>query len=85
MRSVHLSHDSSCHLPVTLRVWRRRAKKRGGLLSFVPALINDTEKLVILTHKRYKLAMHYEDIVKWIRIFITSNKMYEQDIFKHYE
>ena len=74
----------SCHLPVTVRVRRRRTKKPGGLLSFVPALINDTEKVVILTHKRYKLAMDFDDIVKWIRIFITSNKMYEQDLFKHY-
>ena len=72
-----LKHDS-------VRVRRRRTKKPGGLISFVPTLINDTEKVVILTHKRYKLTMDFEDIVKWIRIFITSNKMYKQDLFKHY-
>ena len=47
-------------------------------------LVDDHEKLVLLTHKRYTIAMDFDDIVKWIRIYITSNKMYEQDYFKAY-
>jgi hypothetical protein len=71
----------ACHLPVTVRV-RKSSTKRS--FSFQPALVDDVEKKVILTHKKYRIAMDFDDIVQWIRIFIMSNKMYEQDLFKFY-
>ena len=71
----------ACHLPVTVQVTR---SKKSRSFHFQPALVDDHEKLVLLTHKRYTIAMDFDDIVKWIRIYITSNKMYEQDYFKAY-
>ena len=71
----------ACHLPVTVQVTR---SKKSRSFHFQPTLVDDEEKLVMLTHKRYTIAMDFADIVKWIRIYINSNKMYEQDYFKAY-
>ena len=71
----------ACHLPVSVRVKRRNTTRS---FSFKPALVDDTEKVVMLSHRKYTIVMDFADIVKWIRIFITSNKMYEQDFFKYY-
>ena len=71
----------ACHLPVTVRVRKSRTSRS---FSFTPLLLDNIERLVILTHKKYKIAMDFENVVKWIRIFITSNKMYEQDYFKYH-
>ena len=73
--------EKSCHLPVTVEVKHNRRKRP---FSFAPCIINDTDRKVILTHRRYKMAINFDDVVKWIRIFITSNKMYEQELFQFY-
>ena len=56
----------ACHLPVTVLVDRRRKSRK---FNFEPLLLND-KKLVLLTHRRYVITMDFDDIVKWIRIFI---------------
>ena len=71
----------ACHLPVTVQVTR---SKKSRSFHFHPTLVDDHEKLVLLTHERYTIGMDFDDIVKWIQIYITSNKMYEQDYFKSY-
>ena len=73
--------DQACHLPITVRVRRKRDKHR---FRFQPVLINEVKKKVVLYHKRYAIFTDFDDVVSWIQIFIRSNKMYEQDMFKYY-
>ena len=71
----------ACHLPVTVGVRLHRQKRSFNI---DPVLINDSIKQVVLYHKRYSVCFTFDDVVMWIRIFINSNRMYEQDFFKVY-
>ena len=67
--------DNACHLPITVRV-EKGGRRRS--FSFRPALNFELKKVVIFTYHNFTVTMKYEDVVQWIRIFISSNKMYEQ-------
>ena len=73
--------DHAFHLPVSVRVARRYNTHK---FPFEPVLIDNTEKLVVFYHKIHQILMEYGDVTKWIRIFIDSNKGYEQEQFKYY-
>ena len=66
------------HLPVTAWVDKLERKQK---FSFAPVLINGQAKKVVFYHNYFMVCMDIEDTEHWIQSIISSNRLYDLELY----
>ena len=74
-----IRHHSS-HFPVCALIQKIPSYRS---FDFAPALVNNHAKLVVILYKRFMILMPYRNVSMWMKEYIDSNDMYEQERY-HY-
>ena len=72
--------DRVARIPLTVRV---AMVDRPRSFAFAPAYVNGQYKFVSFRYRRYVILMKYNDVAPWIRVFIHSNRLFENPRFHH--
>ena len=67
---------NSCRLPVTVLVQRL---SRHRQFSFAPVLVNNIARNVAFQYHQFLIMMTFADVAGWIKEFIISNELYDDD------
>ena len=73
--------ENSCCLPVTVLIQRL---SRTRSFAFTPILVNGHAKNVAFQYRKFLILMSYEDVAEWIKLFISSKRLYENETHHYY-
>ena len=66
------------HLPVT--AWVDKLERKQAF-SFAPVLVNGQAKKVVFYYKYFMMCMSIEDTAHWIQSIISSNRLYDLELY----
>ena len=73
--------ENACRLPVTVLIQRL---SRSRSFAFTPILVNGHAKNVAFQYRKFLILMTYEDVAEWIKVFISSRRLYESETHHYY-
>lgn len=66
---------NTCRLPVEVNISKLREKRD---FAFAPVMVNGHAKNVAFLYKRHMVLISFHDVVNWIKLYVTSNKLFER-------
>ena len=72
---------NTCRLPVTVHIQRM---SRSRNFSFSPILVNGHAKNVAFHYRQFLIVVTFEDVAEWIKVLISSNRLYENEHYHYY-
>ena len=73
---VRYIKEHTASLPITVRVTRIRKSRN---YCFKPVLVNGSNRKVMFAHKQFRIAFELEDVIPWIKTYIETNGLFEQE------
>ena len=68
--------ENTCRMPVSALVQRLSRNQR---FSFTPVLVNGHARNVAFYYRKFLIMVTYEDVAEWIKTYIRSHRLYEQE------